>query len=274
MAAVAAAGVVAWQSCETRRSANASEKAVTAATDALTLTREQAAEAVRARIDAAMPRITVTAPDEPEWPPLEPSGYVGGEPQPLTFGLDGSPMHMPHDKARMITVRVGVLVINESDVHVVVDCPGLVDKTLAPFGQVRLEPHEILRGAWFAVTHSLEEWIAIYHARAAGTPPLPTSGRVGYLDPADTGAGDSWVIAIDGCPIEPVEDRDGMWRVVGAPLRLSGRPGAMGVGPILRERRYYLSKSRNQPLPEPVVWAQPTPTPRRRWWQRVSRARA
>lgn len=273
-AAVVAACVVAWQSLETRRSANASEKAVRAASEALELTREQAAEAVRARIDEAMPRIAVTAPDEPEWPPLEPSGSIGGEPQPLTFGLDGSPMHMPRDKARMITVRVEVLVINDSDAHVVVNCPGLVDQKLSPLGAVRLEPNGVLRGAWFAVTHSLEDWITVYRARQSGTPLRPTSGRVYYLDPADTGATDSWEIAIDGCPIEPVEDREGMWRIIGAPLPLSGRLGAMGVGPILRERLYYLSKSRNQPLPEPEVWTEAAPERRRRSWRRFSRARA
>jgi len=247
-AAVVAAIVVGWQSWEIRRSAEASRDAVIAANAALQLTRQQAAEAVRARIDAATPTITVSAPPTPEWPPLEPSGFMGGEPNPLVAGLAGSPMHMPRDSARLITVRVAVKVINESDIHVAVNCPGLVDHTLTQIGPVQLEPQGVVHPAWFAVTHTLEEWIGVYRAREAGAGVEPDSGIVFYLDPADTGATDTWQLAIDGCPIEPVADREGMWRIIGANAPLSGLPGAMGVRPVIRQRQYYLSKQRNEKL--------------------------
>lgn len=154
-AAILAAGVVAWQSWETRRAAQASEAAVATANEALELTRQQAAEAVRARIDAATPTIIVHMPDEPTWPPLEPSLYLGGEPQSLPIGPTADPMHMPRDRAREIMVRTPVEIINESVIHVSVEVYELQgDAGAAIPGPIRLEPGKPYK-AWFAVTRTL-----------------------------------------------------------------------------------------------------------------------
>lgn len=256
IAAIAAACVVAWQSWETRRSAEAAEKAVAAADRAvvtaqegLELSRQQTSEAVRARIDANTPNITVHAPDEPTWPPLEPSQYLGGEPQPLPIGPMTEPMLMPRDRGRLIMVVTPVEIINESDRHVTVETGELFDAKGAPLpASSRLAPDEHLE-ARFAVTRTLEAWIDVHLEREGGRPGADAVGWVRYGDPADTGAIDRWEVVLTGCPVEHVQEVAG-WRLIAAPARMSGLPGAMGVGPVLKERFYYLSKRRNEKLPD------------------------
>lgn len=254
-AALAAAAVVAWQSWETRRSAQASEKAVDAAeravlaaNEGLGLSRQQVAEATRARIDAATPTITVMAPEEPDWPPLEPSVMYGGEPQPLVSGVRPQPWHLPRDGATRILVRTPVSIHNTSSVPVTVGLGELTDKAGQPTPDtVDLDPGES-RPLYFAVTRTLSEWVAVYRQRAAGEVGDDGVGFVRFSDAGDTGVIDRWELRLAGTPVEPVPDLDGAWRLIAAPDRFSGRPGAMGVSPAIRQRLYYLSKLGNQPL--------------------------
>lgn len=251
LAAVAAAGVVAWQSWETRKSAGASQRAVDAANAALDLTRQQTAEAIRTRIDAGMPSITVLMDAEVDWPPLEPSGFGGGTPNQLPVGPASPAMHMPRDGNRQVMVRAGVTLCNESNRHVSVDLGGLIDDDGAPLPRQIVLPPGHSRKAWCAATHSLTEWTEVYRARAASE----SSGdavvaTIGYLDPADTGAIDNWDLTIGGTPVEPAHQLDGAWRLIETPRPLSGESAAMGVGVPLRRRRYFLSKSRNEELPD------------------------
>lgn len=249
-AAAAAAVVVAWQAWETRRAAQASRDAVVTANAALELSRQQAAEAVRARIDAATPRISVVLPGEPTWPPLEPSMYFGGHPQPLPVGVTPDPMRMPRDKAKQILVRTRVTIINESDSLVKVDVDSLTDDAGAVVASpVSLDPASNLE-AWFAVTRSLEQWIEVYRARQTGQSGVAAFGTVNYMDLADTGVADRWELELSGTPVEPVADMDGSWQLINAPDHLSGRPGAIGLGVPFRKRVYYLSKTKNERLPD------------------------
>ncbi|WP_213284351.1 hypothetical protein [Cellulomonas hominis] len=251
-AAIAAAGVVVWQSWETRRSAQASERAVATANQALELSRQQAAEAVRARIDAATPAISVFVEPEVDWPPLEPSLYLGGEPNPIRSGLRDEPMHTPRDQDRRIMVRAWVEIRNDSDRHVRLEVYGL----LAPDGvtplpsPLDLKPRGYANG-WCAATHTLMEWIEIYQARAQPAPGYTSDevvGSVHHLDPADTGANDRWDLIVSGTIVEPVADLNGAWTVIGQAGRNSGDAGSIRTGMALRRRRYYLSKSRNHEL--------------------------
>lgn len=248
-AAVVAAGVVIWQSWETRKSAEASRAALDTANAALDLTRQQAAEAVRARIDAATPRIGILVPDEPEWPPREPPLYLGDHPQPIDRATAGE-MHLPRDRDRQFMVRTPVKLINESDAHVQVEVVSLDDATGAPVASpVFLGPRESFE-AYFTVTRTLVDWIAIHTAREQGQPGPQATTELIYSDPADTGAVDNWILTLSGTVVEKVPSIDGGWQLIAAPQHLSGAPGAIGVGPVRRHRRYYLSKTRNQQLPE------------------------
>ena len=126
-AAILAAGVVAWQAWETRRSADASRDAVVAANAALDLSRQQVAEAVRARIDASMPQLVVQAPREVQWPPLSPPRNLGDHPQPFPRSGEFAVMHIPKHDAEQIMVRAEFTIINESSRHVELATSPLVD---------------------------------------------------------------------------------------------------------------------------------------------------
>lgn len=250
VAAVAAAAVVAWQSWETRKAAQASRDAVVTANEALELSRQQASESVRARIDAATPRISVAVPAEPTWPPLEPAHYLGDHPEPLPTGPMVDPMHMPRDKDRQILIRTPVTIINASDSHLSVDVYELIDETGAAVSSpVTLEPKGQF-SAWFGVTRTLEHWIEVYRAREVGQSGAIAIGAVRYGDPADTGAIDRWELQLSGTPVEEVANLDGAWQLIPAPRLTSGIPGAIGLNAVFRERMYYLSKRRDQRLPE------------------------
>lgn len=252
LAAVAAAGVVVWQSWETRRSAQASERALVTANEALDLSRQQAAEAVRARIDAATPAISVRLEQDVDWPPLEPSLHYGGEPNPIHSGLRDEPMHMPRDKDRRIMVRAAVVIRNDSGRHIRVDLDHLfAHRSMKPLDS----PYDLPPGGtavgWCAVTRTLAEWIEIYEARLQPAPGYTSDqvvGSVHFSDPADTGANDRWDLVISGTIVEPVPDLASGWKIIPETRRLSGEAGAIGAGVPLRHRRYYLSKSRNQEL--------------------------
>lgn len=252
VAAVVAAGVVVWQSWETRRSAQASERALVTANEALDLSRQQTSEAVRARIDAATPAISVQLEQDVDWPPLEPSRHYQGEPNPIHSGLRDEPMHMPRDKDRPIMVRAAVVIRNDSGRHVRVDLSQLfAHRSMQPLDSPYDLPPQGTAGGWCAVTHTLAEWIEIYQARAESAPGYTSDEVVGsvlYNDPADTGAVDRWDLVISGTVVEPVADLASGWTIIPEARRLSGAAGAIGAGVPLRHRRYYLSKSRNQEL--------------------------
>jgi hypothetical protein len=63
------------------------------------------------------------------------------------------------------------------------------------------------------------------------------------MDPADTGAIDRWELGLCGSPLERVPELDGGWR-------LAEGPHGMALNPVLRERAYWLSKRRSEPLPD------------------------
>ena len=54
--------------------------------------------------------------------------------------------------------------------------------------------------------------------------------------------------ALGGSPIKRVPDLDGGWRVVADPNHRDGRVSSMAASSVLRQRRYWLSKTRNEPL--------------------------
>lgn len=249
-AAVAAAAVVAWQSWETRKSAESSRDAVRAANDGLDLSRQQVAEAVRTRIDASTPTVVVSVPDEPEWPPLEPSNYFGGEAQPLPVGPFAEPLHMPRDGRRQIAVRVPVTIRNDSDVIVRLEAGGLVDRANRPLASpFEVQPRETVTHT-YGDTRSLDEWIEAHGARVGGDPAVRVGGFVRFSDPSDTGAIDHWDLGVTGTVVTPAEQLDGAWNLLPAPDHNSGRPGAIGVNPVFRHRTYWLSKTRNERLPD------------------------
>jgi hypothetical protein len=240
VAAVAAAAIVSWQSYETRRS-------VQAAVEGLRLSRQQVNEAIRSRIDAAMPVITVTA-SRPDWPPVEPSAFRG-EAQPLLAGPQSPTLFMPRDADRRIAVRARVVVRNNSAQHVLVLADGLLPSRVIPVDQDLLEiaPGETLEGT-MEVDRTLRDWVTIYASRSSGDPGPKHRATITYLGHGDTSATDIWTIMLSGTPIEPVDEFDAGWRVSAEPSAQNGSPASMGTGVAPSVRTYYLSKTRNEKL--------------------------
>ncbi|TFH68154.1 hypothetical protein [Cellulomonas sp. HD19AZ1] len=250
VAAVAAALLVAWQSWETRRAADASSRGLKTANDALVVALRQADEAVRARIDAATPSIGVFL-DEVDWPPLEPSAFAGGSPNQLRRGLAPESLFLPRDRGRLIMVRAGVRIVNDSHRHVRMNVFGLIEKDdgVTPIpSPVLLGPGRTIE-AWCACTHTLAEWIDVYQRRELGDAADEVVAAVHYNDPADTGASDRWDLAIGGVPIAPTAETQGGWQIIPGPEPAPGAVAAIGTGDVvLRHRRYYLSKSRGEEI--------------------------
>ena len=103
-----AAVVVAWQSWETRKNAKAAGEAARAANEAVALarieeghTRTLIAEAVRTRIDASTPTLTLIV-GKPTWPPIRTIGALGQPPEEVPVGTH---FVMPRDAGVPIHVR-------------------------------------------------------------------------------------------------------------------------------------------------------------------------
>jgi hypothetical protein len=147
-------------------------------------------------------------------------------------------------------VRTEITVINDSSRHVQMTTSPLVDGDNEPLpNPLQFGPGERVTGK-FSVVRSLAGWVQIYEEREAGRPSDEAVFDATYFDPADTGATDHWHVAVGGCPVERISELQGGWRLIAAPSSLSGKPGAMGVGSSIRQRAYWLSRTRNQPLPD------------------------
>jgi hypothetical protein len=275
IAAIAAAAIVAWQSWETRRSAQASQAAARAAQEAvatanetlnlsreqavtanesLKLSRQQAAEAIRARIDAAMPAITIHASPAPDWPPREPSVGGFGKSNELPYGDLSPVMHVPRDNQRQIAVRLKITISNDSDRTVEMTANGLLDGEDDTIPQpLRLASGAEVEG-WFSVTRTLEEWVVILKEREAGDGAAGESVfNATYIDPADSGAIDSWSVIMGGTPIERVSELEGGLRIVQDPTNpwdMRSYASRMAAVVLPRDRRYYRSRIKNLSLHE------------------------
>lgn len=252
---MAAAGVVSWQSWETRRSANASRDASNAANAALELarteerhTRTLIAEGVKTRIDAATPSLTVLVDPEPFWPPFEPS-IAGGEAQRLNGGRT---YRLPRDATERLIVRQAFVMISDNQRVMVVSMAPWTDTTPGRSVEARQGQFEVSPGAriegWFDVERSIGEWVEIAEVRAAGEPGDESTFIIGYSDPADTGAIDHYEIRTGGVPITPIKQESGGWQLPqglfeGARVVPSVRSVVMP-----RARTYYLSKQHNEKL--------------------------
>jgi hypothetical protein len=258
--AALAAVFVAWQSYETRRSANGSLEAAKSANKGLELARQEErhsrtliAEAIRSRIDAGTQSLTLIADDTPEWPPREPS-IIGGEPNPI--GTNHI-YRMPRDQEERIVVRQGFNMLNQGPRLLKLgmgdwfeeDAEQATSRTKRS-GTYVLRVGEVVFGH-FEVERSLSEWVANAILRTKGVPGQNGIFQISISDDADTGAIDHYEITVGGVPIEPVEGEDGGWRIL-ATLRPYGAafPSMTAVA-LPRQRNYYLSKIDNLPLDSP-----------------------
>ena len=236
-AAVIAAGVVAWQSWETRKSAKASQAAVEVANRTLDVaqdeeehSRELIREAYRSNIDQIMPAITVSLRDL-QWPPT-----LADHPQSTVFnhGQDTA-LRLPRDQGVWVILECTARIRNDSDVacELRVSSIRVGDVTLTDEVGV-LEPRTY-RDVTFAVPRVVKAWVEHERGINVGGSIFSSPLSVVYTHPADTGADDNWNVECIGNPLVPIPDETDSYDVApAAPDYL------LRVAP--RSRRYWLSR--------------------------------
>lgn len=254
--AAVAAVVVAWQSWETRRNANAALKAAEAANDALELarleeghTRTLIAEAVKARIDASTPIVDLQL-EEALWPPVD---TLPSATQPGRELSVGTTFTMPRDQNLGIFIRQPLAIANRNEVSVrLTTNQTLYDATTHKPWNERINDPLVLsakeeRSVYFVIQRSLGEWVEIAAKRESGEPGPEWATQFSYVDPADTSAMDTYEIRSGGLPIEPIPQELGGWRI--APLRNAQQSWPIfDSGLLPRQRRYWLSRTREERL--------------------------
>jgi type II secretory pathway pseudopilin PulG len=254
--AALAAVVVAWQSWETRRNANAALLAAQAANDALELarleeghTRTLIAETVKSRIDASTPVVHVQLEDA-HWPPVDtlPTGDQSARELPV-----GTKFIMPRDQNSGIFVRQPVTIVNPNAVSIRLGTNHVIFDSIThrPWNERANDPVVIApreqRTGYFVIQRSLGEWVEIAAKRDSGEPGPEWMTQFSYVDPADTSAMDTYEIRSGGLPIEPVPQELGGWQI--ASLRSPTYPWPIfDSGLMPRQRQYWLSRTRDQRL--------------------------
>lgn len=244
---VAAIGsaIVAWQAWETHRTTTLSQRALDSS-NALAI------DSARTRMDQDAPRVDVYV-EQVSVPPGAPgaSGVGGGAGAGGVRARPGSRWRLPEDAERVLQVQVQVRVVNlmaDRTTHLKV--VGMQDASLRADTEILLNPGAKLAYSLTAA-FTLGQWAENWEAHQAGQDvPNLVNGCVVSGDDRDEGVEDTWPLRLMAWPIQPAADADGTWQMN------RGMAGTdwfqIAIRP-LRERRYWISQSKNMPLPEPSV---------------------
>jgi hypothetical protein len=260
-AALATAGtaILIW------RQVVAGNKAVDVANRALKATQRQHAqslytttETIKARIDANMPKITVTLPRGVRWPPENQSPAVSTTLERVSFTEEFKTNE--HMSLRFI-VSVLVKVHNEGEKTTEVAFNGsfyhfatalggdLVPNLQAPVQTFTLKPNEDVMG-FFVTDWQMHQWVKILEQRERRETQDVNWLDIMYGDSLDTGAHDTQRIILSGTILLRVHDsRERFVIPPSATVTASVQPTT---------RKYWLSRQAAQPLPE-YSWDSITP---------------
>ncbi|RVU14598.1 hypothetical protein EOT10_40615 [Streptomyces antnestii] len=248
VATSASAGFVAWQAGETRRSTKISQ-------NALKSSQAVALDAARGRLDDQAPQVEVHLTADAAWPPLGPSS---GWPQPWPATQE---WHFPRDEDVHLALRVTLHVTNHSNRPVHVTFQGdLYHPYVEGADRPTKMDHRLLLDPAQSVTADLrkhfplKDWAENHRlsTEEAGEGPAQALGLVRVHDDRDNGVIDSWELKLSGFPIRPDSDRAGVWHLTAPTL---DEPALRCVDFTLqppRVRSYWLSRSKDIPLPDPV----------------------
>jgi hypothetical protein len=221
--------VVAWQAYETHRTTTLSHRT-------LESSYSLAIDSARARLDQDAPRIDVYVEHVSVLP--EDAGETAT-----------TEWRLPADASRLLSVQAQVRVVNlmpHRTIHLKVS--GLHDAAKRPDTEILLVPSANL-AYYLTATFTLAQWAENWAAQRAGDSlPNTAAGHVVAGDDRDEGVVDTWPLHLAARPICPAgdggDDPAGAWQLAGGDwFRITIRP--------LRERSYWISQSREVPLPEP-----------------------
>lgn len=240
-----------FQTKETAKAASAGQHSAAAANEALALTRAQqrqtlfmAAETVKGRIDAAMPSVRVLSDEAIIWDPQFPGQFLDSPGQSVHAGRE---FNLPADGRQQILIQVSVSIWNEGPgmAHLRFNHP--ITNGAEVLTDADLAEGEGLEEFAYSVQHSIEEWADIYQERRHGAETERFSFEVTNLHQMDTGAVDRTRVSFSGTLLEPVPERNGVWRLLLTPTTSDDYP-AVATEPT--ERTYYLSRREGRRLPE------------------------
>ncbi|WP_328503632.1 hypothetical protein OG828_36975 [Streptomyces sp. NBC_00457] len=172
----------------------------------------------------------------------------------------GHTWHFPAQQEgsnRLVLQQVLVLE-NLSDRRVQVRCGGdLVvaseENRPTAAGVFLLEPGETSPEVYLQRDFTIKELAENFTAKQAGHElPHQVRGSVTVEDDRDNGSTDRWDLVLTGCPVEPVPDHEGLWRV--APWHLTEGSGLRTLDYSLlppRQRIHWVSRARGVQLPAP-----------------------
>ncbi|GAB3753637.1 hypothetical protein [Microlunatus parietis] len=215
VAALIATGIVAWLAYEIRRSTKIAESAAAKAGEALNLARtEQAtsrnlvAEAIKTRIDAQAPTITIVPHDEMR----------------VVNDLD-LPVRFPRTDDKPLHVAVGFSVINDGTATVI------LRRRTVPAGTTETDATVLAPGqrtfVAVEVSRPLDEWRAVADAKITGDADdeefraghgFDRDARVIFFcaTAGDDGAADEYPFRLLGSPLQPITGDPGAYHCWGA----------------------------------------------------------
>ncbi|MFI1212026.1 hypothetical protein ACH4UV_31000 [Streptomyces sp. NPDC020802] len=251
-ATAAAFVVVAWQSFLTRRAVVTAQRALATADRALVASQAVALDAARARLDGQAPAVSVRVHEVP-WPPYAwtPSGM------PVGHWPTGYEWHFPAKQDERIVLQAGIRVQNHGRAHLTLDFQG--DLYFSSDHRPRAATSNLLFpeqsiSLFLQKDFTIKELSENYEARQAGRPlPHRVTGTIAAHDDRDNGVTDTWDIELTGCPVRPVEDREGLWVVAdGGPADDPGSDSLEYAVQPPRRRTYWISRQDGKQLPEPT----------------------
>ncbi|MCX5255078.1 hypothetical protein OOK27_13115 [Streptomyces canus] len=234
-------GGVVWQGYLTRR--------------ALRVSQLMTADAIRSRLDSQAPGVTLKL-SAPLWDPLAATNTG----MPCNPWPNGHTWHFPaeQDGANRLVLQQVLVLENLSDRRVQARFDGdlvVADEDRRPTaaGVVLLEPGETSRDVFLQREFTIKELSENFTAKQARQElPHKVLGTVTAQDDRDNGSMDRWDLVLTGCPVEPVPDHYGLWRI--APWHLTEGSGLRTLDFSLlppRQRIHWVSRARGIQLPAP-----------------------
>jgi hypothetical protein len=263
-AAIAAAAVVAWQSYETRRSANASNQAAQAANSAVELSRSTLEIArreeghsrtlitstIKGQMDSNILPVTFEVAQFPFWPPTLRQWKFPDKDEVVS---EYHTFRAPDDLQRTLVMKYGFVLTNENRYSITLDTEPWLDHTESiRKGKFELAPDMSYTG-WIVFERSIEDWVSRSKAYLSHGAPLDDSFSFMVTSTLDAGAIDKYEMRMSGTPLVPIDHGGTTWRL----REVVTNPESQfpEIAPTARRvptrRTYWSSIAQREQLPEP-----------------------